>query len=85
MRQKKLQEKERLTENILMYGLWQFKEQVNEQLSKLKTKKQKVKALKAQLEGLRTKPILKRTFSLLPSSLNSYWWKLLVKIFVTFI
>ena len=37
--------KERLTENILMYGLWQSKEQVNEQLSKLKTKKEKVKAL----------------------------------------
>ena len=50
MRQKKLQEKERLTENILMYGLWQSKEQVNKQLSKLKTKKEKVKALKAQLD-----------------------------------
>ena len=50
MRQKKLQGKERLTENILMYGLWQSKEQVNEQLSKLKTKKEKVKALKAQLD-----------------------------------
>ena len=51
MWQKKLQEKERLIENILMYGygLWQSKEQVNKQLSKLKTKKEKVKALKAQL------------------------------------
>ena len=50
MRQKKLQEKEKLTENILMYGLWQSREQVNEQLSKLKTKKEKVKALKVQLD-----------------------------------
>ena len=33
-----------------MYGLLQSKEQVNEQLSKLKTKKEKVKALKAHLD-----------------------------------
>ena len=87
MRQKKLQEKERLTENILMYGLWQSKEQVNEQLSKLKTKKEKVKALKAQLDF--RKKVLEQTHTekdifLLPSSLNSYRWKLLVKIFVSF-
>ena len=50
MRQKNLREKETLTENILIYGLWQSKEQVNEQLRKLKTKKEKIKALKVQLD-----------------------------------
>ena len=47
MRQKKLKEKEHLTENIVTYGLWQTSEQVER---KLKTKKDKVKALKVQLD-----------------------------------
>ena len=50
MRQKKLKEKEQLTENIVAYGLWQSREQVTEKLSALKTKKEKVKALKVQLD-----------------------------------
>ena len=50
MRQKKLKEKEHLTENIVTYGLWQTSEQVDENLRKLKTKKDKVKALKVQLD-----------------------------------
>ena len=45
----KLKEKEHLTESIVIYGLWQTREQVNENLSKLKTKKIKIKALKVQL------------------------------------
>ena len=50
MRQRKLKEKEHLTESIMIYGLWQTREQVNENLSKLKTKKEKIKALKLQLD-----------------------------------
>ena len=50
MRLKKLKEKEHLTESIVIYGLWQTREQVNENLSKLKTKKEKIKALKVQLD-----------------------------------
>ena len=36
-----------LAENIVMYVLWQPIDQVNEPLSKLKTKKEKVKVLKS--------------------------------------
>ena len=50
MQQKKLKEKEQLTENIVAYGLWQSREQVEDKLSALKTKKEKVKALKVQLD-----------------------------------
>ena len=50
MRQKKLKEKKQLTENIIVYGLWQSREQVYEKWDTLKTKKEKVKALKVQLD-----------------------------------
>ena len=50
MRQKKLKEKEQLTQNIVMYGLWQSREQVDEKLGAIKTEKDKVKALKVQLD-----------------------------------
>ena len=43
MRQKKLKEKEQLTENIIVYGLWQSREQIYEKLGTLKTKKEKRK------------------------------------------
>jgi len=44
-----MKEKEHLTESIVIYGLWQTREQVDENLSKLKTKKGKTKALIVQL------------------------------------
>jgi len=61
LQQKKVREKEKLTESILMYGLWQSREQVNEELSKIKTKKEKLKALKAQLDF--RKKVLEQTHS----------------------
>lgn len=47
---KKQREKEGLVQEIVKYGLWQSKQQVSEQLLKLKTKKEKVAALKLQLD-----------------------------------
>ena len=47
---KKLKEKEDLVQMILRYGLWQSKHQIQEELLKLKTKKEKVTALKLQLD-----------------------------------
>ena len=47
---KKLKEKEELVQMILRYGLWQSKRQVQERLLKLKSKKEKVAALKLQLD-----------------------------------
>ena len=47
---KKLKEKEELVQMILRYGLWQSKRQVQEELLKLKSKKEKVAALKLQLD-----------------------------------
>ena len=58
---KKLKEKEQLTENIIVYGLWQSREQVYEKLDTLKTKKEKVKALKVQLDF--RKKVLEQTHS----------------------
>ena len=49
MRQKKLK-KRAIDRNIVAYGLWQSREQVYDKLSALKTKKEKVKALKVQLD-----------------------------------
>ena len=34
----------------MKYGLWQFKDQVQEEISKLRTKKEKIAALKLQLD-----------------------------------
>ena len=47
---KKLKEKEDLVQMIIRYGLWQSKHQIQEELLKLKTKKEKVTALKVQLD-----------------------------------
>ena len=47
---KKLKEKEELAQEIMKYGLWQFKDQVQEEISKLRTKKEKIAALKLQLD-----------------------------------
>ena len=70
MRQKKLKEKEQLTENIVAYGLWQSREQVDDKLSTLKTKKEKVKALKVQLD-FREKVLHAKIF-VLPNILSIY-------------
>ena len=58
MRQKK---QEQLTENIIVYGLWQSREQIYEKLGTLKTKKDKVKALKVQVDF--RKKVLEQTHS----------------------
>ena len=47
---KKLKEKEESVQMILRYGLWQSKHRVQEELLKLKSKKEKVAALKLQLD-----------------------------------
>ena len=47
---KKLKEKEELAQEIMKYGLWQSKDQVQEEISKLRTKKEKIAALKLQLD-----------------------------------
>ena len=49
LREKALKKKEKLTTEIMMYGLWQS-EQETQGLDKLKTKAEKLKALKTQLE-----------------------------------
>ena len=45
---KKLKEKEELAQEIMKYGLWQSKDQ--EEISKIRTKKEKIAALKLQLD-----------------------------------
>ena len=47
---KKLKEKEELVQMIIRYGLWQSRHQIQEELLKLKLKKEKVTALKLQLD-----------------------------------
>ena len=47
---KKLKEKEELAQEIMKYGLWQSKDQVQEEISKIRTKKEKIAALKLQLD-----------------------------------
>ena len=47
---KKVKEKEELVQGILRCGLWQSKQKIEEGLAKLKTKKEKVAALKLQLD-----------------------------------
>lgn len=50
LQEKKVREKENLTQAIMVYGLWQTQQQVKEGLMKLKSKTAKLTALKAQLD-----------------------------------
>ena len=50
LQEKKFREKEKLTEEIMLYGLWQDECQVTSALSKLKSSTEKLKALKCQLD-----------------------------------
>ena len=45
-----MQEKEKLTETMMIYGLWQNEKQMEAGLMKLKTKTDKFQALKVQLD-----------------------------------
>ena len=46
----KIREKEKLTEEIMLYGLWQNESQVTSALKKLSPTSEKLKALKSQLD-----------------------------------
>ena len=46
---KKVEEKEKLTEEIVYFGLWQTSERVDSSLEEIDTIKEKVRALKSQL------------------------------------
>ena len=48
--QEKFREKEQLTEEIMVYGLWQNKSQVTSALEKMRSNTEKLKALKCQLD-----------------------------------
>ena len=48
LQEKRLKEKEKITQDIMVYGLWQTETQVTEGLEKLRTNG--LKALKCQLE-----------------------------------
>ena len=48
--EKKIREKEKLTEEIMLYGLWQNESQVTSALEKLSSTSEKLKALKCQLD-----------------------------------
>ena len=48
LEQSKVEKKEKLTDNIQMWGLWQSEEEVDSALKRVKTKTDKVKALKCQ-------------------------------------
>ena len=50
LQEKHLKEKEKRTEDIIVYGLWQTEIQVTEGLKKLRTNADKLKALKCQLD-----------------------------------
>ena len=50
LREKKFREKEKLTEEIMTYGLWQSKSQVTSGLEKIRSVSEKLKALKTQLD-----------------------------------
>ena len=50
LREKKFREKEKLTEEIMVYGLWQNESQVTSGLEKLSSTSEKLKALKCQLD-----------------------------------
>lgn len=50
LQEKRLKEKEKITQDIMVYGLWQTETQVTEGLEKLRTNADRLKALKCQLE-----------------------------------
>ena len=50
LQEKKFREKEKLTEEIIAYGLWQSEEEVLGALQKMKSNSEKLKALKCQLD-----------------------------------
>ena len=49
LRQKQFEKKEDLTKNIMYYGLWQSPAEIDEKLSTIKTQKEKLEALKVQI------------------------------------
>lgn len=49
MQEKKLKEKETLTNDLMVYGLWQTESDIAQGLAKLRSKTAKIKALKVQL------------------------------------
>ena len=49
LQEKKVREKENLTQAMMVYGLWQTKEQIAQGIAKCKSNTSKLKALKAQL------------------------------------
>ena len=53
LQEKLFQEKEKLTEEIMTYGLWQSETQVSSALEKMKSSAEKLKALKCQLNSAR--------------------------------
>lgn len=50
LQEKKFREKEQLTEEIMVYGLWQNESQVTSALEKMRSNTEKLKALKCQLD-----------------------------------
>ena len=50
LQEKRLKEKEKITEDIMVYGLWQTEIQITEGLKMLRTNADKLKALKCQLD-----------------------------------
>ena len=50
LQEKRLREKEKITDDIMVYGLWQTDVQITEGLKKLRTNAYKLKALKCQLD-----------------------------------
>ena len=50
LQEKKVMEKENLTQAMMIYGLWQTKEQIVQGVAKFKSNTSKLKALKAQLD-----------------------------------
>ena len=50
LQEKKVMEKEHLTQSMMVYGLWQTKEQITQGIAKCKSNTSKLKALKAQLD-----------------------------------
>ena len=53
LQEKLFQEKEKLTEEIMTYGLWQSETQVSSALEKMKSSAEKLKTLKCQLNSAR--------------------------------
>ena len=50
LQEKKVMEKEHLTQAMMVYGLWQTKERTARRIAKCKSNTSKLKALKAQLD-----------------------------------